>query len=44
MDYLPGEGEGKRNLHQNLVVAQDVYAVLFCGLIKSEYTEALIAS
>ena len=39
MDYQMGEGEGQRNLNKQLTLSEDVYTVLFCGLIKAEYRE-----
>ena len=36
-----GAGEGNRKIGSYLHLQQDVYAVLFCGLIKSEYKEAI---
>ena len=41
MDYQMGAGEGKRKIGSYMQLQQDTYAVLFCGLIKSEYKEAI---
>ena len=41
MDYQMGAGEGKRKIGSFMHLQQDTYAVLFCGLIKSEYKEAI---
>lgn len=40
IEYLPGEGEGNRSLGKRLYLAEDVYAVLFCSLFKTEYRES----
>lgn len=40
MEFLPGEGEGKRRLGTRLYLAEDVYAILFCSLFKTEYRES----
>lgn len=41
LSYQMGAGEGKRKLGTFLHLQQDTYAVLFCGLVKSEYKEAI---
>ena len=41
MDYQMGAGEGRRKIGSFMHLQQDTYAVLFCGLIKSEYKEAI---
>ena len=40
LDYRTGEGEGQRKLGTQLRLSEDVYAVLFVGLLKAEYKEA----
>ena len=40
LDYQRGDGEGERNLGTAMRLAEDVYAVLFCGIIKQEYVQA----
>ena len=39
LSYIMGEGEGQRNLGKQMSLSEDVYAVLFCGLIKHEYID-----
>lgn len=40
LSYRMGEGEGKRKIGTHLRLTEDVYAVLFCGLLKVEYKES----
>lgn len=39
MNYSTGAGEGKRRLGTVMVLKEDLYAVLYCSLIKVEYRE-----
>ena len=39
MSYSTGTGEGKRKLGTVMVLKEDLYAVLYCSLIKVEYRE-----
>jgi len=43
MDFQTGEGEGTRKLGQRLKLMEDVYTILFCSLVKTEYREILCA-
>ena len=39
MEIVTGAGEGERKIGKRLNLQSDVYTVLFCSLIKTEYRE-----
>ena len=41
LSFVMGAGEGKRKLGTALRLQEDVYATLFCGLIKAEYSQSI---
>jgi len=41
LSYQTGEGEGKRRLGTSMQLKEDIYAVLFCSLVKLEYREMI---